>query len=111
MAKRRKPRSDRNHVIYKITHKDTGDIYIGITVVRGRAFNRSLKLRWEGHCYKAFVELKTWTLPTSIREHGAHSFVKEILEVVRGKASAHKREVELINSLQPALNTKKALVA
>ena len=105
----RKPRNDRTHIIYQITNQETGERYIGITVVRGRAFNRSLKLRWEGHCYKAYVERKEWAMSISIRTYGATAFVKQIIEVVRGKATAHKREVELINTLQPELNTKKAM--
>ena len=105
----RKPRNDRNHIIYQITNGITGERYIGITVVRGRAFNKSLKIRWEGHLRKAYVELKNWTFSTNIRTYGNKAFTKEILEIVRGKATAHRREVELINTLMPELNTKKRL--
>jgi hypothetical protein len=95
-----------------ITNNVTTERYVGITVIRKckRGKNNtieSLAQRWEGHLRKAFVELKDWTMPTSIREHGADAFTKEILEIVRGKATAHTREVELINALRPELNTKK----
>ena len=107
----RKPRNDRNHIIYQLTNKITGESYIGITVVKGRAFNKSLKIRWEGHCYKAYVELKEWAISINIRTYGINTFQKQIIEIVRGKPQAHKREVELINSLQPELNTHKAQIA
>jgi len=40
-----------------------------------------------------------------LREKGAERFVFGVVEVVRGKRPAHARETELINTLQPALNT------
>ena len=103
----RKPRSDRNHLIYLITNKVTGEEYVGLTVMRGQAVLKSLKIRFEGHIYKALVEKKDWTLPKSIREHGHLNFQIQALSIVRGKAEAHKAEVQEIDSRKPALNTKK----
>jgi hypothetical protein len=40
-----------------------------------------------------------------LREHGGERFVFGKLEIVRGKGHANARETELINSLQPKLNT------
>jgi len=43
----RKKRSDRNHVLYKVTCVDTGDSYVGLTVAQGHAYVRSVKIRWQ----------------------------------------------------------------
>jgi hypothetical protein len=101
---KRKLRSDRNHVLYRLTNTKTGDFYIGMTVVRDGNVKKSLSIRWKGHCYKAFVELKPWTMPASIRRHGDKCWLHEAIEVVRGKAAAHQREVALIKALRPTLN-------
>jgi hypothetical protein len=105
--KNKKRRSDRNHILYMIVNNVTGERYIGLTVMRGQAKLRSLKIRWEGHCYAANVENKPWAISESIRTYGPQAFSKTILDVVRGRYEAHKREVELIDTLQPELNTRK----
>ena len=99
----RKRRNDRNHVIYQITAPN-GDRYIGITFVRGRAFKRSAKIRWEAHMRNALDYGRENLLSISIREHGAENFRREILEVVRGKKATHTRERELIAEMRPELN-------
>ena len=58
----RKKRSDRNHVLYKITCVDTGDSYVGLTVSQGRAFLKSVKVRWQKHVSRAKRENKEWLL-------------------------------------------------
>lgn len=99
----RKRRNDRNHVIYQITAPN-GDRYIGITFVRGRAFKRSAKIRWEAHARNALDYGRDNLLSLSIREHGVENFNREILEVVRGKKATHERERELIAEIRPELN-------
>ena len=99
----RKKRNDRNHIIYKLT-APTGEEYIGVTFARRRAFKRSAKIRWEAHCRNAFDYGHDTLLSRSLREHGQNAFTREILEVVRGKQSAHDRERELIANIKPALN-------
>ena len=99
----RKRRNDRNHVIYQITAPN-GDRYIGITFVRGRAFKRSAKIRWEAHVRNALDYGRDNLLSLSIREHGVESFNREILEVVRGKKATHERERKLISEFKPELN-------
>lgn len=101
----RKKRSDRNHLIYELTCLDTGDTYIGITVMRGRAQVKTLATRWQQHCYRAFNQDKDWALSKAIRK--SDNWAQRVVEVVRGKAAAHAREVELIDSLNPSLNTAK----
>jgi hypothetical protein len=101
---KRKRRSDRLHVIYQLTCNPTGETYIGITVARGRAFKKSMDIRWTGHCYHATVENRPTTLADRIRTHGANAFGKEILAVVRGKTEAHAKEMNYIRNLRPSLN-------
>lgn len=101
---KRKPRSDRNHVIYQLTCNATGETYIGITVARGRAYKKSMDIRWNGHCYHATVENRPTILADRIRTHGPDAFSKEILSVVRGKTEAHTQERNYIRNFRPALN-------
>jgi hypothetical protein len=104
--KTRKKRVDRNHVIYKIT-TSTNDNYIGLTVVSsGRAFLNSVKQRVQRHFSAAKMNNKDWTFSAFIRNNPDVQYTYEVVEVVRGRAAAHKRERELINSLKPSLNTK-----
>ena len=100
----RKKRSDRNHAIYKLTCRPTGEQYVGLTVVRGRAFQKSVKIRWDGHVNHALVEQRQYLLQDRIRRFGPESFDHELMEVVRGKQPAHDREKSLIETLRPELN-------
>jgi len=100
----RKRRTDRNHIIYKIENKCTGEFYIGITVLRGKAYLGSIKLRFRQHVSRANTQDLDWSLCNSIRSYGAESFDISIVEVVRGKKIAHARETELIKELKPVLN-------
>lgn len=99
-----KKRSDRNHVIYRIT-AETGDEYIGLTVAQGQAFLRSVKLRVQKHLSRARREDKSWTLYEFLRANPDVSLTYEVVEVVRGRKPAHQRERELIAEIQPSLNT------
>lgn len=105
IMKKRKRRSDRTHLIYRLTNQITGEFYIGITVVTGKAYNRSLKERWKRHVSRAIHEDKCWSICESIRQHGEKAFTREILQKVRGKAQAHQIETRLIQEFQPSLNT------
>mgnify|MGYP001241932142 CR=1 FL=1 len=102
----RKRRTDRNQVIYYIRNIITGQEYIGLTVL---SFNgnvkRTLIRRMQKHMQRAMTENKDWGLSRSLREYGNENFVFGVVEVVRGKKAAHARETELINTLQPQLNT------
>lgn len=103
----RKKRSDRNHVIYQITNTVTNERYIGVTVSVGRAFQKSVKQRWNRHLYKANVKEADFTFSKNIREYGESTFSLEVVEVIRGKVEAFKREAELINTVKPELNQRK----
>ena len=101
----RKRRSDRTHIIYRLTNTVTGEHYIGLTVAVGRAFQKSVKDRLRRHIVRAQNENHDWALCNSIRQYGPQAFSCEIYEFVRGKAAAHKRETQLIKELRPTLNT------
>ena len=102
----RKRRTDRNQVIYYIQDVVTLEYYIGLTALSFKGnVRRTLNRRMQKHMQRALAENKNWGLSRALREQGADSFVFGVVEVVRGKRPAHARETELINTLQPVLNT------
>lgn len=101
----RKKRSDRNHVLYRVTCLDTGDSYIGLTVAQGQAFLRSVKVRWQKHVSRAMREDKAWNFCEFLREFRDAEYRYEVIEVIRGRKPAHQRERELIREYNPTLNT------
>ena len=102
----RKRRTDRNQVIYYIQNVVTLQYYIGLTALSFKGnVKRTLNRRMQKHMQRAITENKTWGLSRNLREFGAESFVFGVIEIVRGKRPAHARETELINTMQPALNT------
>ena len=102
----RKRRSDRNQVIYFIQDNVTLEYYIGLTALSFKGnVRKTLNRRMQKHMQRALAENKDWGLSRALRERGAERFVYGVIEVVRGKRPAHARETELINTLQPALNT------
>lgn len=103
MMKKRKSRSDRNHVIYSLSVN--GLEYIGVTFVERSAVNKSVIRRWQKHVRRALTEGKDWKLCVAIRKYGPDAFDVCYYEVVRGKAAAHIRERELIRELKPKLNS------
>ena len=103
----RKKRTDRNHLIYKITCLPTLDEYIGVTVMNSSSVKKTLKTRFQQHIYKATIVAPDWSLSSAIREHGHDMFIIEPLEKCRGRIPSFKREAELINEYKPSLNTKR----
>ncbi len=103
MARTRKARSDRNHASYVITCVTTGEQYVGITVATG-GVAKALRVRIQKHVRRALTENKNWTLCKAIREQGPENFTYGLLEVVRGKLAAHRREMEIVREHAPALN-------
>ena len=104
----RKRRKDRYHLIYQLT-APTGERYIGVTFVRGdsrsmKARKRSADARFKAHCRNAMDYDHKTLLCDAIRELGPDAFLKDIVEVVRGKQAVHDRERELISELRPELN-------
>ena len=100
----RKRRNDRNQVIYLLTCVETGERYVGLTVARSRAYKRSMNIRFEAHIRNATVYGKDTLLYRAMRAHGPASFTKDVLDVVRGKAEAHRRELEIARQIGAELN-------
>lgn len=104
MIAKRKRRSDRNHVIYRVDLNDAS--YIGVTVKeQGKTPLRSALRRWQKHVSRAKREDKDWRLCVAIRSNDLTSFSVRVLAVVRGKTEAHKMERVLIRKFNPRLNT------
>ena len=101
----RKKRSDRNYVLYQVTCEDTGDSYIGLTVSQGRAFLRSVKVRWQKHVSRAVRENKPWYFCEFLRSMPDAEYTYHVVEVIRGRKNAYQRERELIREISPTLNT------
>jgi hypothetical protein len=99
----RKKRTDRTHVIYKITSGQ--DFYIGVTAKTESTVLKSVKTRINKHIYRSRSEDKSWLLYEAMRERGLDTFAFEIVSVIRGKIQAHQAERELIRRLRPNLNT------
>ncbi len=100
----RKKRTDRNHIIYEL--RVNGLNYIGVTAKTESTINKSVLARAAKHFYRAKTETKNWLLCQELRKLADKSEIEVYVhEVVRGKAEAHKREVELRRMIRPALNT------
>ncbi len=100
----RKKRVDRNHIIYEL--RVNGLNYIGVTAKTESTINKSVRARAAKHFYRAKTETKNWLLCEELRKLANKNEIEVLVhEVVRGKAEAHKREVELRRALRPALNT------
>jgi hypothetical protein len=101
----RKKRTDRNHIIYRITVGDA--CYIGVTANTAGSLKRSLWDRMSKHWYRRNEEGKNhWLLYRVLQTLTARTEADiEVLDVVRGKSAAHDVERELIRLHRPALNT------
>ena len=100
----RKKRTDRNHIIYEL--RVNGLNYIGVTAKTESTINKSVLARAAKHFYRAKTETKNWLLCQELRKLADKSEIEVLVhEVIRGKAAAHKREVEIRRQLQPILNT------
>ena len=100
----RKKRQDRTHIIYEL--RVNGLSYIGVTAKTETTVNKSVLARAAKHFYRAKREAKDWALCHPLRTLSDKSEIEVLIhEVVRGKAAAHKREVELRRAINPALNT------
>ncbi len=100
----RAKRNDRNHIIYELRVPQGN--YIGVTAKTESTINKSVRARAAKHFYRAKTELKDWALCRALRELTSKDDIEIVVhEIVRGKAAAHKREVELRRALCPTLNT------
>ena len=100
----RKKRTDRTHIIYEL--RVNGASYIGVTAKTESTINKSVLSRAAKHYYRAKKEAKDWALCVALRGLNDKSEIEVLVhETVRGKAVAHRREVELRRILKPTLNT------
>ena len=100
----RKKRVDRNHIIYELVVN--GLNYIGVTAKTESTVQKSVRVRANKHFYRAKTENKDWALCVALRELSDKSEIEiRIHEIIRGKAAAHRREVEIRRMINPALNT------
>ena len=100
----RAKRSDRNHIIYELVVG--GDNYIGVTAKTETTVLKSVRARAAKHFYRAKTETKNWLLCEALRGIASKEDIEiRIHEIVRGKAGAHKREVEIRRAVKPTLNT------
>ena len=100
----RKKRVDRTHIIYEL--RVNGASYIGVTAKTESTVNKSVLARAAKHFYRAHRETKDWALCRALRELTDKTEIEVYVhETLRGKAAAHRREVELRRTLRPSLNT------
>jgi len=100
----RKKRVDRTHIIYEL--RVNGNNYIGVTAKTETTINKSVLARAAKHFYRAKRENKDWLLCKALRGLNDKSEIEVLVhETLRGKAAAHKREVELRRAINPTLNT------
>ncbi len=100
----RKRRVDRTHIIYEL--RVNGQNYIGVTAKTETTINKSVLARAAKHFYRAKTESKNWLLCQALRTLSDKSEIEVLVhETLRGKAAAHKREVELRRIINPVLNT------
>lgn len=100
----RKRRVDRVHIIYRLV---VGGLdYIGVTARTESTALKSVRVRANKHYYRATAENRTWLLCEALRLIEDKSEIEiTVLEAVRGKPAAHRREVELRRAYGPALNS------
>jgi hypothetical protein len=104
MAAQRKRRVDRNHIIYELVI--AGQRYIGVTAKTESTVLKSVRTRAAKHWYRAQTEAKDWLLCCALRTLDSKDEIEiRVHEIVRGKAAAHSREVEIRRALRPELNT------
>lgn len=106
MTTTRKKRTDRTHIIYTIVGPKGA--YVGVTAKTETTVLKSIRSRVAKHWYRAQTETKAWALCELLRTYASKDEVDvRVLEIVRGKDAAHKRERELIRELNPFYNTDK----
>lgn len=84
-------------IIYKITNKINGKVYIGQTI-------RTLETRWKEHVLNSFKHKTSMCLHDSIRKYGAENFTIEQIDVASTRDELDKKEIYWIkyyNSLSP----------
>jgi hypothetical protein len=103
-AMTQKKREDRNHIIYELRLAEGN--YIGVTAKTESTILKSVRARAAKHFYRAKTETKNWLLCHALRKLESKEQIDIVVhEIVRGKAAAHRREVEIRRAVNPTLNT------
>jgi hypothetical protein len=104
VTRQRKKRSDRSHIIYEL--RTAAGNYVGVTAKTESTVLKSVRSRAAKHWYRAHSESKDWLLCRALRAVADKSQIEILVhEIHRGKAQAHRREVELRRQIKPTLNT------
>ena len=83
-----------------------GENYIGVTAKTESTVLKSVRARAAKHWYRAKTETKNWLLCRALRGLESKDEIEiRVHEIVRGKADAHRREVEIRRTVRPTLNT------
>jgi len=82
----------RRFIIYKVTNRINGKVYIGQTV-------KSLDVRKKEHIRKA-RSVKSWFLHNAIRKYGKDAFYFEIIRYCVSKEELNEKEMELIKEFK-----------
>ena len=81
--------------VYKITHKDSGRVYIGLTT--------DVRKRWRRLVSEALrIDSKERKITRAIREHGVDQFEIEVIETVQDLKQAIEREIYWIAKFRAA---------
>lgn len=100
----RKKRTDRNHIIYEL--RVPAGNYIGVTAKTESTVLKSVRARAAKHFYRAKREDKDWSLCVALRELDSKDEIEIVVHaIIRGKAAAHKEEVQIRRAVKPNLNT------
>lgn len=100
----RKKRSDRNHIVYELVVN--GKNYIGVTAKTESTVQKSVRARAAKHFYRAKTEDKNWLLCAELRKLNSKDEIEILVHaVIRGKAEAHRAEVQIRRAVKPVLNT------
>jgi group I intron endonuclease len=86
-------------IIYKVTNKVNGKIYIGKTV-------KSLPIRKSQHCYTARSNRSASYFHKAIRKNGQDSFDWQVLESCKNTDELSKREMYWIKVLKTNVSSK-----
>ena len=88
-------------VIYKVTNKINGKVYIGKT-------KRSIEARWKQHCYDVGSKHSHFKLQDAIKKFGAEAFTVEQIDIAVSNDEANAKEmfwIEHYDSIENGYNT------
>ena len=101
---RRRTRKDSTYIIYEMSDSQ-GQTYIGLTRKSESTVDRSVRQRWRRHLSRARCEQRQWPLYLYLRsgaQEGEWWF--RVIETVRGRLAAYRREIAVVAELNPTLN-------